>query len=198
MNIDYRSLILIAGEKLRLVPFDVSFAETLFEAIEESKPALEEWSAWYRTSYTFDDCRNWLESREQARFEKRAFDFAITDATTGDFVGSCGLHHIRARRGELSFWIRTSRQNEDGSPAVRALADFGLSRLGLVRIEIVIAERNFADQSVVEKIGATREARLRNRLIIQDEIHHAYLFALLGSGERPEEKQDPRWVKFTM
>jgi len=70
--------------------------------------------------------------------------------------------------------------------------------LGLVRIEIVIAERNFADQSVAEKIGATREARLRNRLIIQDEIHHAYLFALFGSGERPEETQDPRWVKVTL
>jgi len=198
MNIDYRSLILIAGEKLRLVPFDVSFAESLFEAIEESRLELKDWAAWYHTGYAFDDCRSWLESREQARFEKRSFDFAITDATTGELVGCCSLHHIRNRLGELSFWIRTSRQNEDASPAVRALVDFGLSRLGLVRIEIVIAERNFADQNLAEKIGATREARLRNRLMIQGEIHHAYLFAVFGSGERLEEKHDPRWVKVTL
>jgi ribosomal-protein-serine acetyltransferase len=198
MNIDYRSLILIAGEKLRLVPFDVSFAESLFEAIEESRLELKDWAAWYHAGYAFDDCRSWLESREQARFEKRSFDFAITDATTGELVGCCSLHHIRNRLGELSFWIRTSRQNEDASLAVRALVDFGLSRLGLVRIEIVIAERNFADQNVAEKIGATREARLRNRLILQDEIHHAYLFAVFGLGERLEEKQDPRWVKVTL
>jgi ribosomal-protein-serine acetyltransferase len=195
MNTDYRSLILIAGEKLRLVPFDVSFAESLFEAIEESQAELIEWSTWYHKGYSFDGCRSWLESREQARFERRSFDFAITDATTGDFVGGCSLHRIRARLGQLSFWIRSSLHGEDGADAVRALADFGLSRLRLIRIEIVIAERNFSDQSVAEKIGATREARLRNRLIIQDEIHHAYLFALFGSGEKPQEASDPRWVK---
>ncbi len=40
MTNDYRSLVLAAGEKYRLVPFDVSFTEALFEAVRESRTEL--------------------------------------------------------------------------------------------------------------------------------------------------------------
>jgi hypothetical protein len=37
MKTEYRSLLFAAGEKFRLVPYDVSFTEPLFEAVEESR-----------------------------------------------------------------------------------------------------------------------------------------------------------------
>jgi RimJ/RimL family protein N-acetyltransferase len=57
----------------------------------------------------------------------------------------------------------------------------------LVRLEIIAAETNFAGQAVAEKIGASREIRLPNRLILQGEILHAYLFSILGEMRRGEE-----------
>jgi RimJ/RimL family protein N-acetyltransferase len=65
-----------------------------------------------------------------------------------------------------------------------ALAPFGLNALRLIRLEIVVAETNFASRSVAEKIGAGLEIRLPYRLILGGEILHAYLYSLLGP--RPE------------
>jgi len=52
----------------------------------------------------------------------------------------------------------------------------------LIRLEIFVSEDNLAGQKVAEKLGASREIRLRNRLILNGKVHHAYLFALF-----PEE-----------
>ena len=183
MTNDYRSLVLAAGEKYRLVPFDVSFTEALFEAIQESRFELIRFLSWYDPEYSMEDTRRWLQARERERFEGRSYDFAITDAQSGELIGGCGIDRIqsRNRQGNLYYWIRTSRTNRGAATAAAAaIASFGLTRLHLVRIEMVVAETNFSGQTVAEKIGASREIRLPNRLILEGEILHAYLFSLLS------------------
>ncbi len=49
MTNDYRSLVLAAGENYRLVPFDVSFTEALFEAVHESRNELIRFVSWYHS-----------------------------------------------------------------------------------------------------------------------------------------------------
>ena len=183
MTTDYRSLVLAAGEKYRLVPFDVSFTEALFEAAHESHNELIRFVSWYTPEYSMEDARRWLQARERERFEGRSYDFAITDAQNGELVGGCGIDRIQSRNclGNLYYWVRTSRTNQGAaSAAAAATASFGLTTLQLIRLEIVVAETNFVGQSVAEKIGASREIRLPNRLILGGEILHAYLFSLLS------------------
>jgi ribosomal-protein-serine acetyltransferase len=182
MTNDYRSLVLAAGEKYRLFPFDVSFTEALYEAIHESRDQLSHFVSWYDPEYSIEDARRWLQSRERERFERRSYDFAITDAQNGELIGGCGIERIqsRNRQGGLYYWVRTSRANEGAATAAAgAIASFGLNTLHLIRIEIVVAETNFAAQSIAEKIGASREIRLPNRLILEGQVLHAYLFSLL-------------------
>jgi ribosomal-protein-serine acetyltransferase len=198
MNHDYRSLVLKAGEAFRLVPFDMSFRDSLVEAIDESREELERWTNWCQSDYSPEVSRAWLESRERARFEGNSYDFALTDAHTGDLVGGCTIDRIQPdhRLGNVWYWVRNSRTDAGAaSAATAAVAEFGLSRLHLVRLEMVVSEENFRGQRVAEKVGAVREARLKNRLIINGELHAAYLFSLLGSIEKPEPKSDPNWVK---
>jgi ribosomal-protein-serine acetyltransferase len=183
MTNDYRSLVLAAGEKYRLVPFDVSFTEALFEAAQESHNELIRFVSWYTPEYSLEDARRWLQARERERFEGRSYDFAITDTENGELVGGCGINRIESRNclGNLYYWVRTSRTNKGAaSAAAAATASFGLTTLQLIRLEIVVAETNFVGQSVAEKIGASREIRLPNRLILGGEILHAYLFSLLS------------------
>jgi ribosomal-protein-serine acetyltransferase len=180
---DYRSLVLAAGDKYRLVPFDVSFTEALYEAIQESRDQLSQFVSWYDSEYSIEDARGWLQSRERERFEGHSYDFAITDAKNGELIGGCGIERIqsRNRQGSLYYWVRTSRTNKGAATAAaRAIASFGLDTLHLIRLEMVVAEMNFAGQSVAEKIGASREIRLPNRLILEGKILHAYLFSLLA------------------
>ena len=183
MTNDYRSLVLAAGEKCRLVPFDVSFTEALFEAVQESRTELLRFVSWYYPEYSIEDARRWLQSRERERFEGRSYDFAITDARNGDLIGGCGIDRIQTRNrlGDLYYWVRTSQTNKGAATAAAtAIATFGLAILNLIRLEIVVAETNLVAQLVAEKIGASREIRLPNRLILGGQILHAYLFSLLG------------------
>ena len=190
MTNDYRSLVLAAGENYRLVPFDVTFTEALFEAVYESRNELIRFVSWYYPEYSMEDSRRWLQARERERFEGRSYDFAITDAGNGDLVGGCGIDRIQSRncQGNLYYWVRTSQTKKGAATAAAgAIASFGLGPLHLIRLEIIAAETNFAGQSVAEKIGASREIRLPNRLILEGEILHAYLFSILGGAKRGEE-----------
>ncbi len=181
MNNEYRSLVLAAGEKFRLIPYDVSFSESLFEAVEESRAELLRWTSWCSAEYSMEDSRRWLQSRERYRFEGRAYDFAVTDAKTGELVGGCGIERIERenRIGRLYYWVRNSRRRQGAaSEAAQAVAAFGLNNLQLIRLEAIVSENNLIGQRVAEKIGASREIRLRNRVILSGKIQHAYLFAL--------------------
>jgi len=181
MNNEYRSLVLAAGEKFRLIPYDVSFSESLFEAVEESRAELLRWTSWCSAEYSMEDSRRWLQSRERYRFEGRAYDFAVTDAKTGELVGGCGIERIERenRIGRLYYWVRNSRRRQGAaSEAAQAVAAFGLNNLQLIRLEAIVSENNLIGQRVAEKIGASREIRLRNRVILSGKIHHAYLFAM--------------------
>jgi ribosomal-protein-serine acetyltransferase len=182
MTNDYPSLVLTAGEKYRLVPFDVSFTEALFEAAQESQRELTGSVSWHSPNYSMDDARRWLQARERERFEGRSYDFAITDGQNGELVGGCGIDRLQTknRLGNLYYWVRSSRTHEGAATAAAlAIASFGFTALHLIRLEIVVAETNYGGQAIAEKIGAAREIRLPNRLILDGEILHAYLFSLL-------------------
>ena len=142
-----------------------------------------------------EDARRWLQGRERERFEGRSYDFAITDAENGELIGGCGIDRIQLknRLGNLYYWVRTSRTKKGAATAAAAaIASFGLTTLHLVRIEIVVAETDFVGQSVAEKIGASREIRLPNRMILRGEVMYAYLFSLLGTPTRPHAETPTR------
>ena len=64
MTNDYRSLVLAVGDSYRLVPFDVSFTEALFEAVDGSRDELIRFVSWYHPEYSTEDARRWLQGRE--------------------------------------------------------------------------------------------------------------------------------------
>jgi ribosomal-protein-serine acetyltransferase len=132
-----------------------------------------------------EDARRWLQARERERFERRSYDFAITDVRNGELIGGSGIDRIQSKdgQGNLYFWIRTSRTKKGiATAAAAAIVSFGLTTLQLIRLEMIVAETNFPGQAVAEKIGASREIRLPNRLILQGEILHAYLFSIVRRG----------------
>jgi len=61
----------------------------------------------------------------------------------------------------------------------RQAARFGFDRVGVKRLEIVMAVGNQASRRAAEKAGATYEGRLRNRLMIYDVWHDACMFSLV-------------------
>ncbi|MBV9998562.1 MAG: GNAT family N-acetyltransferase [Verrucomicrobia bacterium] len=198
---DYRSLILLAGDRYRLVPLDLSFDQIFFDLVASSRQELSHSFTWCTPGYTVETARAWLQSRERARAEDRAYDFVITRADNGELVGACGINQIQTehRLGNLYYWVAAAEQGRGAATAgVSSLVEFGLKGLGLIRLEMLVPERNFSAERVAEKVGATREVLLRNRLILQARVQHAYLFSVLGSPEALLSPPDPRWEKITV
>ena len=63
--------------------------------------------------------------------------------------------------------------------AAARVAAIGFGELGLVRIEIVTLPDNLASQRVAGKLGAVREGRFRNRLLIDGQPQDGVVFSLV-------------------
>ena len=138
---------------------------------------------WCRADYSIKAGRAWVESRAEAWEKGTAYDFAITDARDGSFLGGCSLSHINQANqiADLGYWVRTSRTKKGvSSVAVRLLEQFGLGKLKLNRIEIMAAVGNKTSQRVAENVGTRREGILRKRIVVRvDRIYDVVMLSLI-------------------
>ena len=165
-----------------LEPYRIGDVDRLYRAVRESIAELSVWMPWCHADYSIEESRAWVETRAEAWGKGTQYDFVITDAKDGFFLGGCGLNRFdhANRTANLGYWVRTSRtKGGAASAAARLLARLGLGELELNRIEIVVAVGNKASQRVAEKVGAKREGTLRNRLIVRDRVYDAVLFSLV-------------------
>lgn len=94
-------------------------------------------------------------------FEGSAANVAVTDAATGELLGAIGLKVLDGK-GEVGYW--TAPWARGRGVATRACAlhtAWGLSTLGLPRVELLADVDNLASQRVAERAGFTREGVAR-------------------------------------
>jgi ribosomal-protein-serine acetyltransferase len=174
--------ITLSDEKVMLRPYRLSDADETDKAIHESLAELSPWLPFAHKDYSAKENRAWIKQRPKEWDKGNAYDFAIFDAKDGSYLGGCGINHVDYDNllANLGYWIRTSRAGQGAAPAAaRLLAEWGLKRLGLKRIEIVVATGNSRSQSVAEKAGARREGILRNRILVRDKTYDAVMFSLI-------------------
>ena len=168
--------------RVLLEPYRIGDVEHLYQAARESIAELSVWMPWCHADYSIKESRAWVESQAEVWEKGTQYDFVITDAKDGSFLGGCGLNHIdyKNRIANLGYWVRTSRTKRGvASAAVRLLAQFGFGKLKLNRIEITAAVGNKASQRVAEKVGATREGILRNRIVVRERVYDVVMFSLI-------------------
>ena len=105
----------------------------------------------------------------------------ITDASTGEYLGNCGIDGIneKYRFCNLGYWVRTSRTRQGiASRAARMAARFAFQNAGLLRAEIVIAMGNLASQKAALKAGAHFEGILKNRMVVRTAVFDAVMYSL--------------------
>ncbi|CAD5107794.1 GNAT family N-acetyltransferase [Zestomonas carbonaria] len=172
---------------LCLRPFVASDAEAFAQAVNESVDSVSPWLPWCHAGYMPAEALQWFSLCERSLAEQTAYELGIF-STTGEFLGGIGLNHISRECNlcNLGYWVRQSQQGKGIAPrATRLLADFGLTVLGLTRIEIVAAVDNEPSRAVARKVGATFEGVARNRLFIQGRPVDAAIHALIPSTNRP-------------
>jgi ribosomal-protein-serine acetyltransferase len=159
-------------------------APALVAAARESTADVFPWLPWCHPEYSLAEARLWIEAQIQAREQRLAFEFVITE---GDrFAGGCGLNQINPlyQVANLGYWVRSSSAGRGVAPAaVGAVARWAFANTELQRIEILVAVGNRRSQRVAEKAGAQREGMLRSRLLLHARSHDAVVYSLVRSWE---------------
>ena len=155
----------VRGDRVVLRPWRLEDVAAVASACLD--PEIERWLALVPQPYTEDHARLYIQDCIEAPENRRPF--AITDATTGDVIGSIDMHINRLLIGHVGYWVASEARGRGVAPdALRALSKWAIDDLGLGRIELVTDPDNIASQRVAEKAGFQREGVLRSMLLNRD------------------------------
>ena len=172
----------LIDEELLLRPFRVDDTSDLHCAVRESLKELKPWMSWATEDYSEQTARDYI-TIARARWEEHTF-YAFAILRANELLGACTLSSIHSiyRFCNLGYWVRTSCRGQGiAGRAAKLAARFAFQRLGLIRVEIVIAVGNQASLRVAEKIGAHEEGILLNRIVVGTSIHDAHMYSLVPS-----------------
>jgi RimJ/RimL family protein N-acetyltransferase len=175
-------------DRLILRPFEVGDAAALHEALLESIVELRR-HLWFLPWVSEEQTLGSAQARcrtAQANFLLRTdLPYLAFKKDSGRLVGSVGLHRTdwNEPKTEVGYWIRTSEVgNGYASEGVEVLADWALTELQAIRVELVTLEENAASRAVATRCGFALEGVLRNVLRGPDgNLRHRYVFARLAS-----------------
>jgi len=163
----------------RYEPCDV---DAIYESVMESKTELSPWMPWCHADYSKQDAVTWVNGRPGAWERNEARSFVIVDDNRR-LLGTCSIHRLDSRNGvgEVGYWVRSSVTRQGiATEATRQLCRWAFHEGDLHRLEMLVSVENAASQRVAEKVGATREAILRQRHVLHGRRHDCVLFAILN------------------
>jgi RimJ/RimL family protein N-acetyltransferase len=115
--------------------------------------------------YSKADARAYVAMTRRGWKEATHAAFAVTDASTGDVIGSVGVHWLdpEQRVAEVGYWVaRGARGRGVATRATKLAARWAIDRCGMKRIQLRADTRNAASQLVAERAGFQREGVLRS------------------------------------
>lgn len=143
--------------------------------VEEDAPAIvtacngdEEIARWLDQvpqPYRLADAREYLAMCRRGWKDSTLATFAITDARTGEVLGSIGIHWIDLPNavGEVGYWLsREARGRGVATRALRLVSRWAIGEQGIARLQLRADVANTASQRVAERAGFTREGVLRS------------------------------------
>lgn len=151
-------------------------AATVVDAIQSSVHEVGRWLPFATPDYGIDDALAWITGEIDPGHP------LVIVAPGGRIVGTTGLNQLNETNqlANLGYWLRTDATGHGyATRATRLVARYGIQRLGLRRVEILMAVGNEASKKVAERAGAHFEGTLRDRLLIGDESHDAHVFSFV-------------------
>jgi len=147
---------------------------TLRPWLERDVPAItsacqDEDIAWWLDQvpqpYSEADGRTYVAMTRRGWKEGSHSIFAITDAVTGEVMGSIGIHWLDPDHGvaEIGYWVRREARGRGvATRATKLAARWALTECGTKRLQLRADSRNVASQRVAESAGFRREGVLRS------------------------------------
>jgi len=122
--------------------------------------------------------------KHMKRHARKGFYFLAFEKSSGNFVGYADLHemHEQYRKANIGLWIAVGKQRKGfGEEIVRALFDFGFSKLKLNRIGYALNSKNKASEGLIKKLGGKFEGTLRDFIIKHGKPFDDKVYSILAS-----------------
>ncbi|MBC8144128.1 MAG: GNAT family N-acetyltransferase [bacterium] len=165
-------------------PVEVTDADAIYEAAWLSQPQIYPWMSWCHPEYTRDESLAWIVMKEEDLRNNNEFAMAIIENANGRMLGTVGINMVNKLHhyANLGYWIRTDAARRGyATAATKLMTRIGFEKLGLNRVEIVMAVENTASERVAQKSGATREGVLREAQFLHGRYHDAAIYSIVRS-----------------
>ncbi|MDE3102247.1 MAG: GNAT family N-acetyltransferase [Chloroflexota bacterium] len=120
--------------------------------------------------------------RDARAVPRRSYELVMTGRRTAELIGAVRLGMDREvdQSANLGYIVRRDLWGRGfATEAASAMVDYGFARLGLHRIWAICDVRNVGSRRVLEKLGMTREAHLREHLWVKGRWRDSYLYSIL-------------------
>jgi len=166
----------IPTERLVLEPVEERHAAGIYAAARASVDHLLPWMPWavdvteeYIQGFNQDAVAGWHAGRHYA--------FAMVQG--GVIVGIATLEVSHGGVAELGYWVGAAQAGKGlATEAGRALLRFSFEVLGTYRVELRAGVDNTRSLRVAEKLGFTREGRMRDGLDGSEGTFDAFMFGM--------------------
>ena len=178
--------------ELTLTPFTAELARPMQEAILASGDQLSRWMTWWHEGSTEAEALAWAEFCDTAKAAGTHHEFALQTESC-PYVGSCALTSVdrTARTANLAYWTRSDYAGRGiASAAARRTAAWGVSALGLRRVEVAMATANVASRRVAERAGALLDGVMRNRVHVRGRSYNFAVYSLSPEDFHADELGD--------
>lgn len=162
-------------------PYRQKDAPELYALVICSKEHLQPWMPWLHSKYSIGDAQAWVDLCIHDWEVGRAYRYLIRSAG-GELLGAVGLERVDTAHKvcELGYWVGSSLLSGGiATYASRLAAREAFDRHGLMRIQINILTDNMPSNRVAQKLGATFEGTLRNRLYHNGQSKPANTYSLI-------------------
>ena len=151
-------------------------------------PEIGRWNAGPTGLDPTVEARGWIGHRADWSGGDHA-SWAISNPD-GTMLGSMSLFHVSAEQldGEVGYWVTPqARGHGVAARAVRLVAEWAFTSLGLHRLVLFHAAENIASCRTAERAGFQPEGTLRQSHRYGDgQFHDEHLHARLDTDERPQ------------
>ena len=173
------------GQRIIVRPYRESDAQSLFEAVAESRDHLRPWLPFADEHQTAEESRDWIIHQIANWVLREDMQVGVWEKATNRYLGGSGLHprDWETRYFEIGYWLRTSATSHGYmTDAVQLLTNYAFTALAATRVEIRCDERNVRSAAIAQRLGFIQEARLRNEQIAPDGIlRNTLIFSLIPS-----------------
>lgn len=162
-------------------------AAAINAAIRDSFAALNRWMAWAREVPSLDETAAFCRDAERQYEQDEGWGTTLWRKSDEALIGSLGCLAVdwSVPRLEIGYWCHSAHAGHGYvTEAVRAVTRYAFERLGCVRVEIRMDERNERSVAVPERLGFTREGRFVKHMRANDGgLRNTLVYALTELAE---------------